>query len=94
MSSSPADFPGPVQIDGKTTFSPLQTIGKQRTLLLPSVLGSTALRLQVKEALGAVADHAAIEERFPATYGRPRVVLEKDPTPTASSSPCATKPLR
>lgn len=92
MSSSSATFPDPVHTDGKTTFSPLQTIGKQRTLLLPSVLASTALRLQVKEALGAVADHADIENRFPTTYGRSRVVLEADPT--VSSSSCAVKPLR
>ena len=32
--------------------------------------------VESKEALGAVADHAKIEELFPKTYGRPRVVLQ------------------
>lgn len=80
-------FPGPVNIDGRKTFSPLQAIGKERALLLPAVLASPALRLEAKEALGAVADHADIEERFPSTYGRPRVVLEADPSGVASTTP-------
>jgi hypothetical protein len=84
--ASSSSFPGPVQVDGRKTFSSLQTIGKTRDLLLPSVLASTQLRLDVKEALGAVADHADIEARFPATYGRPRVLLEADPSPNTSAT--------
>jgi diphosphate-dependent phosphofructokinase len=48
------------------------------------VLSTANVKFAAKEALGAVADHEDIEARFPATYGRPRVLLEPSTTPAAS----------
>ena len=84
-------FPGPVKLEGRKSFSPLQRIGKDRPLQLPDVLKSTKICLQTKEALGAVADHDDIKARFPCTYGRARVLLEADPS---SMSETATRALR
>ena len=50
------------------------------------VLSSANVAYVQKEVLGAVADHEDIQGRFPATYGRPRVLLEPSDTP-ASASP-------
>jgi pyrophosphate--fructose-6-phosphate 1-phosphotransferase len=81
-SESTPSFPGPVRVQGRQSFSALQGIGRRRALLLPSTLAAppASLRLSLKEALGAVDDHEHIQQRFPATYGRPRVLLEVDPS--------------
>lgn len=76
------------KMEPRSTFSPLQLIGKTRDILLPSVLKTTHVVLEDKEALGAVDDHAEIEKQFPKTYGRPRVALKES---SSAASPGAMK---
>jgi pyrophosphate--fructose-6-phosphate 1-phosphotransferase len=71
----------------RSSFSPLQAIGKTRQLLLPAVLASPNLVCDVKEAAGAAADHEEIQKSFPTTYGQPRIVLQSGPASAASSTP-------
>mmetsp|Transcript_12000 Transcript_12000/g.15155 ORF Transcript_12000/g.15155 Transcript_12000/m.15155 type:complete len:1183 (-) Transcript_12000:326-3874(-) len=57
----------------RSCYSELQTARLQAPNPLPSVLTSNDVVIEKKEALGAVADHEAIQSLFPVTYGKPRV---------------------
>jgi len=79
-------------LEGRTTFSSLQTIRGVAPNVIPAVLASGPdLEYENHEALGAVGDHEDIQRAFPCTYGRARISL-KPAAGGAGSVP--RKPLR
>jgi hypothetical protein len=63
-----------IDIVARSSFSPLQDIRRSQPIPLPAILSHGNLKLAMKEALGAVADHEEIQKLFPATYGRSRKI--------------------
>lgn len=66
--------------ESRLAFSTLQQQRLKTPPGIPSVLGAPGVEVVNKEALGAASDHAKIQELFPKTYGRPRVVLQATTT--------------
>ena len=76
-------------MDAKNTFSKLEDIRRKQANLVPAVLANVlSVKLKKNEALGAVSDHNDIKNKFPKTYGCPRVTL------VAAGPERAGKPLR
>jgi len=75
------------KLDYRVNFSELEEVRRVSTNLLPTVLQiPNKCRLEENEALGAVADHDDIKNKFPKTYGLHRVTIRNDGT-TESPKP-------
>ena len=63
----------------RTNFSDLEEIRRTNGNLIPdSLINPNQVRLEENEALGAVSDHDDIKNKFPQTYGLPRVTIRPD----------------
>lgn len=69
----------------RSQFSEMQRTRQLASPVLPAVLQSGSFTLEIKEALGAAADKEKIQALFPATYGKPRVLIV--PGPEAVTNP-------
>uniref|UniRef100_A0A7S1U0B8 Pyrophosphate--fructose 6-phosphate 1-phosphotransferase n=1 Tax=Phaeomonas parva TaxID=124430 RepID=A0A7S1U0B8_9STRA len=76
MMEGTSSAPAPAVKEARIALSGFDKSRSGSLPVTPSVLDASRVRVVEKEALGAAADHEAIEAKFPKCYGKPRVEFE------------------